>query len=100
MPDVIDRYIIEKDFTVHAPTGRGRVLADAKIIIRPTHGFSIEQIKTNVHESRLDEAVITEDGTVMIEPDRKQLKGFVDYERAKAKFKSGTRIKPDKPIQS
>lgn len=93
MPDVIDRYHIEKDFTVHAPTGRGRVLADAKIIIWPTHGFTVEQIKTNLHESRLDDAVIAEDGSIMLEPDRKQTKGFVDYERAKAKYQGGRKIK-------
>jgi hypothetical protein len=100
MPDVIDRYIIEKDFTVHAPTGRGRVLADAKIVIRPTDDFSTQQIQTNVHECLLEEAVIAEDGTVMIEPSRKQLRGFVEYERAKVKFKSGTRIKSGKPNPS
>ncbi len=69
------------------------MLADAKIIIRPTESFCIEQIKTNVHESRLEEAVITEDDTVMIEPDRKQIRGFVDFERAKAKYAGGKRIK-------
>lgn len=96
MTDVVDRVYIEKEFTVSAATGRGRVLADAKIIIRPTHGFSVEQIKTNVHEHRLDEAVVTDDGTVMIEPDRKQLRGFVEYERAKDKYESGRRLKPAK----
>lgn len=93
MSDVIDRYVVEKDFTVHVPTGRGRVLADAKIIIRPTHAFSVEQIKTNVHESRLDGAVLTEDGSVMLEPERASHPGFVDYERAKQKFKSGQPLK-------
>lgn len=97
MSDVIDRYVVEKDFTVHAPTGRGRVLADAKIIIRPTHAFSVEQIKTNVHESRLDDAVVTEDGTVMLEPDRASYPGFIDYEHAKQKFKSGQRLKKPRP---
>lgn len=97
MTDIIDRYHVEKEFTVSAATGRGRVLADAKIIIRPTHAFSVEQIKTNVHEHRLDEAVVTEDGRVMLEPDRKQLRGFVDYERAKEKYANGRRLKPGKP---
>ena len=94
MPDVIDRYHIEKDFVVHAPTGRGRVLADAKIIIRPTQAFSVEQIKTNLHESNLDDAVIAEDGTVMLQPDRKNIRSFVEFERTKVKYQSGRKIKP------
>ncbi|MGQ0672879.1 MAG: hypothetical protein ACT4N2_08395 [Hyphomicrobium sp.] len=101
MPDIVERHAIEKDFTVHVPTGRGRVLADAKIIIRPTHAFAVEQIKTNVHEHRLSEAVLTEDGRVMLEPDRASHPGFLDFEHAKQKYKSGQRLakpaaKPDR----
>lgn len=70
------------------------MLADAKIILWPTHAFSVEQIKNNVHESRLEDAVLTEDGTVMLEPDRKSHPGFVEYEKARAKYQSGTRLKP------
>lgn len=70
------------------------MLADAKLILWPTHAFSVEQIKNNVHESRLEEAVLTEDGTVMLEPDRKSHPGFVEFEKAKAKYQSGTPLKP------
>lgn len=30
----------------------------------------------------------------MLEPDRKSYPGFVDFENAKAKYQSGTRLKP------
>lgn len=44
---------------MHSGTGKGRVLLDAKIIVWPTHAFCVEQIKTNVHENRIDTAVET-----------------------------------------
>jgi hypothetical protein len=94
MPDVVARYHVEKEFTTHGTTGRGRVLADAKIIMWPTQAFTVEQMKTNLHVNRLDTAVVTEDGSIMIEPERSHHKGFVDFERAKAKYQGGRRIKP------
>ena len=93
MTDVIARYAIEKEFTVHQPTGRGRVLADAKIIIRPTSAFTVEQMKTNMHENDLDEAVITEAGTIMLEPKQTKFSGFIDYQDAKATYAGGRKIK-------
>ena len=62
MPDAVDRYSVEKEFGVHAETGKGRMLVDAKIVIRPTQAFTIEQMKTNMHENRLDTAVLTDAG--------------------------------------
>lgn len=94
MPDVIDRFTIEKDFGVHSGTGKGRVLIDAKIIIRPTHAFTIEQMKTNVHENRLDTAVAAEDGSIVVEPRREEHPSLLDYERAKDAFQAGRPIKP------
>ena len=59
MRDIVDRFAIEREFGVHSGTGKGRVLLDAKIIVWPTHAFCVEQIKTNVHENRIDTAVET-----------------------------------------
>ena len=53
-------------------------------------------MKTNMHENRLDTAVIAEDGIVMTEPDRSDYRGFVDFERAKEKYQGGRRITPPK----
>ena len=93
MSDVIARYAIEKEFTVHQPSGRGRVLADAKIVIRPTSAFTVEQMKTNMHENDLDEAVVTEKGAVMLEPKQPKFGGFLDYKDAKATYAGGRKIK-------
>ena len=30
----------------------------------------------------------------MLEPDRKQIRGFVEFEKAKAKYERGRKIKP------
>lgn len=92
MTDVVDRYTIEKDFGVHGTTGKGRVLLDAKIIIRPTRTFTVEQMKTNMHENTLDTAVISGDGHVLFEPERKSYPSLLDYERAKQAFQAGRRI--------
>ena len=51
MTDIVDRYTVTREFMVHPVTGRGRVLADAKIVIWPTDAFTKEQLKTNVHEN-------------------------------------------------
>lgn len=59
MRDIVDRFAIEREFGVHSGTGKGRVLLDAKIIVWPTHAFCVEQIKTNVHENRIETAVET-----------------------------------------
>lgn len=93
MTDIVARYAVEKHFTVHQQTGRGRVLADAKIIIWPTHAFCTEQIKTNIHEHDLDEAVITDDGTVMIEPRQTKFTGFIDFHNAKTSYAEGRKLK-------
>jgi hypothetical protein len=61
MTDIVARYTIEKQIVRNELQGKGRILADAKIVIRPTTAFTIEQMKTNVHENRLDNARITED---------------------------------------
>lgn len=77
---------------MHSATGKGRVLLDAKIIIWPTHAFCIEQIKTNVHENRIETAVETPDGAVLVEPKREDYRSLMDYERAKAAYQAGRRI--------
>lgn len=70
MPDIVARYTVDKELGPNARNATGRALVDAKIIIRPTHAFSIEQLKTNVHENRLDTAVVTAGGAVAVEPRR------------------------------
>ncbi|MGL5734588.1 MAG: hypothetical protein ACRCYS_06950 [Beijerinckiaceae bacterium] len=92
MTDVIARYTIERDFGVHRETGKGRVLLDAKIIIWPTHAFCIEQIKSNVHQNRLDKAVLGETGQIVLEPERSQFRSLQDYERAKAAYLGGRKL--------
>lgn len=93
LTDIVARYSIAKEFTVHKASGRGRVLADAKIVIRPTEAFVSEQILTNLHEHRLDDAVVTDEGAVMLEPRQKDFPGFNDYHRAKSDFASARKIK-------
>jgi hypothetical protein len=93
MRDTVDRYAIEREFGVHAETGKGRVLLDAKIIMWPTHAFCIEQIKTNVHENRIDTAVEHPEGGVLVEPRREDYRSLRDYERAKELYDAGLRIK-------
>ncbi len=92
MPDVIDRYHVEKRFAAPGTTAKGRRLDDAKIVLRPTQAFTVEQMKTNMHINRLDTAVIAEDGAVVVEPERHDFKNFMDYEHAKSKYQGGRRI--------
>jgi hypothetical protein len=61
MTDIVARYTVEKQIVRNALHGKGRILADAKIVIRPTTAFTIEQMKTNVHENRIDNARITDE---------------------------------------
>lgn len=59
MTDTVARFTVEKHITRNERDGKGRILADAKIVIRPTQAFAIEQMKTNVQENRLDTARIS-----------------------------------------
>ena len=93
MRDIIDRYAIDKEIVSNQRAGKGRILADAKITIRPTHAFSIEQLKTNVHENRLDTAVVTIEGHVLLEPRREDYASHIDYEKARHAFLAGRSIK-------
>ncbi|MCF6200263.1 MAG: hypothetical protein L3J67_12915 [Hyphomicrobiaceae bacterium] len=70
MTDLIARFAIEKKFTVHPLTKKGRVLADAKIILWPTKSFVQMQIENNIHHSKLDDAKLDNEGNVQIEPVR------------------------------
>lgn len=92
MPDIVARYTVSKDFTVNTVSRKGRMLADAKIVIRPTNGFVLEQIKTNVQNHKLERAVQGEDGHIVLEPDRQTFKSLADYERAKAAYLGGRKI--------
>lgn len=92
MPDVIDRYHVEKRFAPAGTSAKGRRLDDAKIVLRPTQAFTVEQMKTNMHINRLDTAVIAKDGTVVVEPERHDFKNYMDYERTKEKYQGGRRI--------
>ena len=97
MPDVIDRYHVEKGFAPAGTSAKGRRLDDAKIVLRPTQAFTVEQMKTNMHINRLDTAVIAEDGGRR-ETRARGLREFMDYERAKEKYQGGRRITPTKII--
>jgi hypothetical protein len=60
MHEVVARFTVEKQITRNERAGKGRALSDAKIVIWPTQAFTIEQMKTNVHENRLDTARLSE----------------------------------------
>ena len=94
MTDIVDRHTVTREFMVHPVTGRGRVLADAKIVIWPTLAFSKEQIRTNVHENDVDGAVITESGRVALEPRSEDYPRRGDYELAKIDYANGHKLEP------
>jgi hypothetical protein len=93
MPDIVARFHAEKSWGTHIKTGKGRVLTDAKLIVRPTAMFCAEQMKTNFYVNTLDDAVITTDGAVMVEPRRQDFASLADYQEARAAFETGRRIK-------
>jgi hypothetical protein len=92
MTDCIERLTVEKDFAVSVTTGKGRVLVDALLVITPTKEFITEQIKSNVHHIRLDEAVETLDGEVVTEPKRHQFASVQAYEDARHRYMTGRRL--------
>jgi hypothetical protein len=92
MDDMVARYCIEKSYTVHPETGRGRVLADAKVILWPTNEFATQQIKTNLHAQDLDGGVITREGDVMLEPQREDYESFKAYETARITYLRGIKV--------
>jgi len=94
MPAIVERYTVDKELGPNARQATGRALVDAKIILWPTHAFSIEQMKTNMHENRLESAVVTEQGKIAIEPRREDYPSIFDYEKARGTFKDGRRIGP------
>jgi hypothetical protein len=90
MPDVVARYSVDRQFAVHPVTGKGRVLADAKIVIHAAHRFIVDQIKTNLHADTLDHAVVSQTGTVVTEPKRADFATFQAYTAARQTYLSGT----------
>ena len=94
MTDIIARHNIEKKFAVHPVTKKGRVLADAKIILWPTKSFVQMQIQNNIHHSKLDDARIDEQGDVQIEPVRGDFDSYKSYEAARSSFEQGHNL-PD-----
>jgi hypothetical protein len=97
MTDIVARFSVDKQIMTHRATGKGRVLADAKIVIRPTHAFCVEQIKTNMHEHRLDEAVVGEEGQVLLEPRKEDFRSLGDYQATKTEFQAGRQLKKRSP---
>ena len=93
MPEIVDRYTVQKELVRNDRAGKGRILADAKLIIRPTQAFTVEQMKTNVHENRLDTAVETLDGGVATQPRKEDYASLIDYEKDKHAFQNGRKIK-------
>ena len=94
MTDIIARYTTEKKFAVHPVTKKGRVLADAKIILWPTKSFVQMQIENNIHHSKLDDARISEQGDVQIEPVRSDFDSYKSYEAARSSYEQGRNL-PD-----
>lgn len=92
MHDIVARFTIEKQIARNERDGKGRSLADAKIVIWPTHTFAIEQMKTNVQENRIDNARISETGELCVEPRREDFQSLADYEAAKTAFQRGRSI--------
>ncbi len=92
MEDMVARYTIEKSYAVHPETGRGRVLADAKVILWPTNSFATQQIKTNLHIQDLDGGVITPQGNVMLEPQREDYESYKAFENARITYLRGRKV--------
>jgi hypothetical protein len=89
MSDIVERFTIVKSFAVHPETRRGRVLADAKIVIWPTRRFVQSQIETNIHQQNLDEARLDAKGQVRLEPSRRDHDSYKSYDEARQLFDSG-----------
>ena len=89
MSDIVGRFALEKKFTVHPITKKGRVLADAKIILWPTKSFVQMQIENNIHHSKLDDARIDEQGAVQIEPVRGDYATYKEFEAARSSYEQG-----------
>ena len=85
---------IEKKFAVHPVTKKGRVLADAKIILWPTKSFVQMQIENNIHHSKLDDARLDKQGQVQIEPVRGDFDSYKSYEAARSSYEQGRNL-PD-----
>jgi hypothetical protein len=94
MTEIVARYTVDREFGPNARKATGRALIDAKIIIWPTQAFTIEQLKTNVHENRLDSAVVQTDGAVAVMPRSEDYPSLFDYEKARTAFLEGRRIGP------
>ena len=99
MKDMVARYTIEKSYCVHPETGKGRVLADAKIILWPTNSFATQQIQTNLHMQDLEGGVITSQGNVMLEPQREDYESYKAYENARITYLRGNKVPKTEPNQ-
>lgn len=92
MHDIVARFTVEKQVGRNERHGKGRALVDAKIVIWPTTAFTIEQMKTNVHENRVDNARISETGEICVEPRREDFVSLSEYEKAKTAFQTSRSI--------
>jgi hypothetical protein len=52
-------------------------------------------MKTNLHTSVIDTAVVTDDGSIMTEPSRADHPSFTDYQKAKTAFLTGRKVPND-----
>ena len=52
-------------------------------------------MKTNLHVSVMDTAVVTSDGDIMTEPSRTDHPSYIDYQKAKTAFLTGRKIPTD-----
>ena len=89
MSDIVGRFALEKKFAVHPTTKKGRVLADAKIIIWPTRSFVQMQIENNIHHSKLDDARLDDMGIVRLEPKRSDYATYKEFEAARTAYEQG-----------
>lgn len=83
--DIVATVKVEKEYTVNPETKR-KQLSDAKFIIYPSRSFIQEQVKSNAHTKRLDDAVLDGEGVVLLEPRKGDYKNLAEYEQARRAF--------------
>lgn len=79
---------------MHPDTGRSRVRADPKIMLRVTRSFPTQQISTNLLNKDLETAVVDENSHVMLEPQRDDFPTYNAYETARLKYLHGRKVRP------
>ena len=71
---------------MHPKTKKGRVLFDAKVIIRATKSFTTHQIQNNIHHERLNEAREDGQGNVLLEPSRADKLPYKEFAQKRSEY--------------